>query len=106
MPVGCGFILITINNAVFLIHRVFEAIKMISADLGAKLESYVQQLVASGRYGSKSEVLREGVRLIQDREARLMALDATIAAGLEDVDAGRIKSADEVFERLAKKYGA
>lgn len=79
---------------------------MISADLGAKLESYVQQLVASGRYGSKSEVLREGVRLIQDREARLMALDATIAAGLEDVDAGRIKSADEVFERLAKKYGA
>lgn len=37
---------------------------MISADLGKQLEGYVQQLVASGRYGSKSEVLREGVRLI------------------------------------------
>lgn len=40
---------------------------MISADLGKQLESYVQQLVDTGRYGSKSEVLREGVRLVQDR---------------------------------------
>ena len=36
---------------------------MISADLGKQLESYIQQLVDTGRYGSKSEVLREGVRL-------------------------------------------
>ncbi|VVE24603.1 addiction module antitoxin [Pandoraea terrae] len=38
---------------------------MISADLGQQLETYVTKLVESGRYGSKSEVLREGVRLIQ-----------------------------------------
>lgn len=78
---------------------------MISADLGKKLESYVQQLVASGRYGSKSEVLREGVRLVQDREARLAALDASITRGLADADEGRTKPAEEVFRRLAKKYG-
>lgn len=79
---------------------------MISADLGKQLESYVQQLVESGRYGSKSEVLREGIRLIQDRETRLAALDASIMRGVADADAGRTKPAEAVFDRLAKKYGA
>jgi antitoxin ParD1/3/4 len=79
---------------------------MISADLGPKLEEFVTALVATGRYNSKSEVLREGVRLIQDREARLAALDAAIVRGLDDVDAGRSKPASEVFDRLEAKYRA
>lgn len=78
---------------------------MISADLGKNLEGYLTQLVASGRYGSKSEVLREGVRLIQEREARL-ALDASIYRGLADAEAGRTKPAQDVFDRLEAKYGA
>jgi len=79
---------------------------MVSADLGKHLEGYIQQLVESGRYGSKSEVLREGVRLIQDRETRLAALDASILRGVADADAGRTKLAEKVFDRLAKKLGA
>jgi antitoxin ParD1/3/4 len=79
---------------------------MISADLGKQLEGFVSRLVETGRYGSKSEVLREGVRLIQDREARLAALDASVARGLADADAGRTKPADEVFDRLEAKYAA
>jgi antitoxin ParD1/3/4 len=79
---------------------------MISGDLGQRLETYVTTLVTSGRYGSKSEVLREGVRLIQEREAQLEALDAVIARGVVDSDAGRGKPADQVFDRLEKKYGA
>ncbi len=78
----------------------------ISADLGPKLESFVNRLVKSGRYNSKSEVLREGVRLVQEREARLRALDASIARGLADAEAGRVTRAAKVFERLARKYGA
>jgi antitoxin ParD1/3/4 len=77
---------------------------MISADLGAQLESFVAKLVESGRYNSKSEVLREGVRLIQEREARLSALDASLARGLADADAGRVKPAADVFDRLEEKY--
>ena len=77
---------------------------MISADLGQQLEGFVKQLVESGRYGSKSEVLREGVRLIQDREARLTALDASISRGLTDAAAGRTAAADPVFDRLEAKY--
>jgi antitoxin ParD1/3/4 len=77
---------------------------MISADLGQQLEGFVAKLVALGRYNSKSEVLREGVRLIQEREAKLAALDASIARGLADADAGRTTPAEEVFKRLERKY--
>ena len=79
---------------------------MISADLGKQLEAVVSKLVESGRYNSKSEVLREGVRLIQEREAKLAALDASIARGLADAEAGRTKPAEEVFARLERKYRA
>ena len=79
----------------------------VSADLGEVLESFVTKLVASGRYHSKSEVLREGVRLIWEREARLQerekklaALDASIARRLADADAGRVKPGSGVFDRL------
>ncbi|WP_397403867.1 type II toxin-antitoxin system ParD family antitoxin [Phenylobacterium sp.] len=77
---------------------------MISADLGRKLEGYVAQLVKTGRYNSKSEVLREGVRLVQERETRLAALDAAIARGLMDAEDDRTVSASEVFDRLEFKY--
>lgn len=77
-----------------------------SADLGEALERFVTRLVASGRYHSKSEVLREGVRLIQEREAKLAALDAAIARGLADVDVGRVKPTAEVFDRLEATLAA
>lgn len=79
---------------------------MISADLGQQLENFVTTMVASGRYNSKSEVLREGVRLVQEREARLAALDASIARGIADTGAGRTKPAAAVFDRLDAKYRA
>jgi antitoxin ParD1/3/4 len=78
----------------------------VSADLGKTLEKFVAKLVATGRYHSKSEVLREGVRLIQERETRLAALDASIARGVADADAGRVKSASEVFDRLERRIKA
>lgn len=77
---------------------------MISADLGQTLEKFVAGLVETGRYNSKSEVLREGVRLIQDRETRLAALDAAIALGLAEADAGLGSPAAEVLARLEARY--
>jgi antitoxin ParD1/3/4 len=77
-----------------------------SADLGKTLEKFVTKLVASGRYHSKSEVLREGVRLIQEREARFAALDASIARGVADADADRVKSTSEAFDNLESKLKA
>jgi antitoxin ParD1/3/4 len=72
----------------------------ISADLGEKLEAVVNDLVANGRYNSKSEVLREGVRLVQEREAALAKLWAEIDKGLEDIKAGRVLDIDEVFDEV------
>lgn len=73
---------------------------MISADLGKTLESYVQELVEGGRYGSKSEVLREGVRLIQERETQQAAMKALMLQGIADIEAGRVHTAEDVFTSM------
>ena len=78
----------------------------ISADLGANLEAVVEDLVKNGRYNSKSEVLREGVRLVQEREAELAELNASLDRGIADVKAGRVRPAEEVFAELRAKYQA
>lgn len=56
----------------------------------------VERLVSSGRYQNASEVLREGLRLIEDREAqdsaRLHALREAARVGMADIDAGRFRS--------------
>ncbi len=78
----------------------------ISVDLGEPLERFVDDLVRNGRYNSKSEILREGVRLVQEREAKLAALDAMIAQGLADADAGRVEPAEAVFARLKDRYSS
>jgi len=78
----------------------------ISADLGERLESVVNDLVSRGRYNSKSEVLREGVRLVEEREAGLAKLRADLEEGLADIEAGRTVPAEEVFDRLIAKYEA
>jgi antitoxin ParD1/3/4 len=45
-------------------------------------------------------------RLVQERETRLAALDASIARGVADADAGRVKSTTEVFDNLEAKLQA
>jgi antitoxin ParD1/3/4 len=75
-----------------------------SVDLGSQLEKLVAKLVKSGRYNSRSEILREGVRLVQEREAKLAALDAAIARGIADAEAGRAKPVARVFDRLETRY--
>jgi antitoxin ParD1/3/4 len=74
-----------------------------SVDLGKKLESVVFKLVKNGRYNSKSEVIREGVRLVEEREKRLAALDKALAEGLADIKAGRVYPAEEVFAEVRRK---
>ena len=55
----------------------------------------VETLVESGRYQNASEVLRDGLRLVEEREAKLAALRAKINAAIEE--GGSIS--DEELER-------
>lgn len=54
-----------------------------SVTLSDHFNRFVEAQVASGRYGSASEVIREGLRLVEERERRLDDLNAAIDAGLE-----------------------
>jgi antitoxin ParD1/3/4 len=58
----------------------------------------IERLVGEGRYQNASEVLREGLRLLEQRdredEARLVALRAAAQIGLDDFTAGRYRSFD------------
>lgn len=62
--------------------------------------SLVEQLVSSGRYQNASEVLREGLRLVEQREAedasRLEALRSAVRVGFDDIEAGRFKTFDSM----------
>ncbi|MDE2607592.1 MAG: type II toxin-antitoxin system ParD family antitoxin [Burkholderiales bacterium] len=68
----------------------------------------VEQLVGSGRYQNASEVLREGLRLVEQREvedaARLEALRTAVRVGISDFDEGRFttfESANALGSHLA-----
>jgi len=47
-----------------------------SVSIGERWEGSVERIVRRGRYGSVSEVVREGLRLVEEREAKLAALNA------------------------------
>lgn len=59
----------------------------------------VDRLVQTGRYQNASEVLRDGLRMVENQEAedraRLKALRAATRVGLEDMEAGRFRTFDK-----------
>lgn len=76
--------------------------------LTERYEKIIEALVASGRYQNASEVLREGLRLLEQREveneAKLAALRAAAQVGFAELDAGRYTELrpDEVEGYIAK----
>ncbi|MBK1681279.1 type II toxin-antitoxin system ParD family antitoxin [Rhodocyclus tenuis] len=70
---------------------------------------FVEQLVSSGRYQNASEVLREGLRLVERRESedalRLAALRDAAKVGIADIEAGSFLSFDSA-EALARHLAA
>jgi antitoxin ParD1/3/4 len=75
-----------------------------SYTLGQHFEAFIQAQLATGRYTDASEVIRDALRLMEERESRLAALDAPIARGIADIKAGRTNDADEVFQELEAHY--
>lgn len=69
-----------------------------SISLTEHQQEFVQSLVASGRYHGVSEVVRAGLRLLEDEEDRRAAerlqLRAAIKAGFADIKAGHVLDFD------------
>ncbi|KQP12689.1 type II toxin-antitoxin system ParD family antitoxin [Pseudorhodoferax sp. Leaf267] len=72
-----------------------------SVALGEHFETFVKTQIASGRYNNASEVVRDGLRMLQDhdaqREAKLQRLRGDIQAGIDSgpatlLDMGEVKA--------------
>ena len=78
-----------------------------NVSLTPQLESFIITKVESGLYGSQSEVVREGLRLLVERdrmvETRLDELRGEIAKGLKQARRGELIPGDEVFARIQQK---
>jgi antitoxin ParD1/3/4 len=55
--------------------------KNTSITLGTHFASFVERQVSEGRYGSASEVVRAGLRLLEEQEIRIAALRAALIEG-------------------------
>ena len=76
-----------------------------SYTLGEHYDKFVRELVSSGRYSSASEVMRDGLRLLEDREKeRAAKLEWLRNAIQEGIDSGPGIPAEEVFDELLKRY--
>lgn len=76
----------------------------LSITLPAEMVRVIREKVDRGAYASNSEVIREALRGWMERESRLAALDASIARGIADAQAGRIQDMDAVRQELGKRF--
>ena len=81
-----------------------------NVSLTPHLEKLVKERVASGKYNSASEVMREALRLLEEQEElhriKREALKRDIMAGVADLEAGRYKtysSGQELFDDIKKR---
>jgi antitoxin ParD1/3/4 len=79
----------------------------LNVSLTPHLERFVNSRVSSGRYQSASEVVREGLRLLEERETAkevlLRGLRDKIALGLEQARHGELLDGEQVFEELGQR---
>ena len=82
-----------------------EAQKNVSFSLGSNDRSFIERQVTHGRFGNKTEVVRAGLRLLEDYENKQKALRTLINEGFADIEVGRIteySSAEELFNDIMK----
>lgn len=80
-----------------------------NVSLTPRLQRLIETRVASGRYGSASEVVREALRLLEEqealREARLRQLQREVAAGIRALDRGDATAFDDTLLASVKAEG-
>jgi antitoxin ParD1/3/4 len=84
-------------------HQNFEKF---SVTLPGEMARVIHERVSSGNYGSVSEVIRDAMRAWLQRERRLAALDAALARGIAELDAGQGQDAEQVRKELRERLSA
>jgi len=85
-----------------------------NVSLGTQWEQFVTDKVQSGRYQTASEVLRDGLRLLEQRERALKRvsfstkeeLHEMLEAGIKELDAGKGIPGNIAIKRLRKRAAA
>ncbi len=76
----------------------------LNVSLTPELQSFIDARIETGRYQSASEVVREGLRLLEERELRreaaLADLREKISVGLEEARRGELLDSEAVFREL------
>ena len=78
-----------------------------NVNLGTVFDNFIADLLKTGLYQSQSEVVREGLRLLKEREdlknLRLAELRKEIAIGSEQADRGDLVDGEETFAEIRRR---
>lgn len=78
-----------------------------NVSVGREFEEYVREKVESGDYASVSEVVRDGLRLLREKEllfeARLQSIRGEIQQGIDQVERGEVRDGETVMAELKAK---
>jgi antitoxin ParD1/3/4 len=73
--------------------------------VGVHFEQFIKDQVSGGRYATASEVVRDALRLLErEEQRRKVSLEALRSEVQQGLDSGPGSAADEVFQRLERKY--
>jgi antitoxin ParD1/3/4 len=76
-----------------------------SYTVGDHFENFIKEQVEGGRYSSASEVIRDGLRLLEEEQQRRQAVIDGLRGEIEKGRrSGKPKPAAEVLDRLERKY--
>jgi antitoxin ParD1/3/4 len=80
-----------------------------NVNLGPVFDEFVSEMLDSGLYQSQSEILREGLRLLKEREEerrlRLAELRKQVTLGAKQADRGELVDGDQVFAQIRRRSG-
>jgi antitoxin ParD1/3/4 len=107
-PTQCNKVFYTITHFCYTMasmgDRAMKPAGQMTLTLTSELEQFVRDEVRRGAFASSSEYVRDLVRekymQERDRAAKLKALDASLARGIADAEAGRAMPLDEAFKKL------
>jgi antitoxin ParD1/3/4 len=83
-----------------------QSAEKLSITVPPEMAAFIRQKVDSGFYSSNSEIIREAMRSMMERDRRLERLDTAIAKGIADAEEGRVQDIDEVRAELHERFAA